>query len=81
MILDVIIHLFIESLGTIFLYAKTLLSPKENFQLKYFFSFMNLNFIFFQVAVKNKRLRDTPGVKLTCVRGLYDLPHVVKKTS
>lgn len=33
-----------------------------------------------QVLVKNKRLRDTPGVKLTCVRGKYDLPPVVKKT-
>jgi len=33
-----------------------------------------------QVLVKNKRLRDTPGVKLTCIRGKYDLAHVVKKT-
>lgn len=25
------------------------------------------------------RLRDTPGVKIKCVRGVYDLPHVVKR--
>lgn len=24
------------------------------------------------------RLRDTPGVKIKCVRGAYDLPHVIK---
>jgi len=33
-----------------------------------------------QVFVKVARLRDTPGVKIKCVRGRYDLPHVVKKT-
>jgi len=27
------------------------------------------------------RLRDTPGVKIKCVRGKYDLSHVVKKTA
>lgn len=26
------------------------------------------------------RLRDTPGVKIRCVRGAYDLPHVIKAT-
>lgn len=26
------------------------------------------------------RLRDTPGVRIKCVRGAYDLPHVKKKT-
>lgn len=31
------------------------------------------------VLVEGGRLRDTPGVKLTCVRGKYDLPHVKKK--
>ena len=31
------------------------------------------------VLVKPKKLKDTPGVKLTCVRGKYDLPHVIKK--
>ncbi|XP_055907842.1 40S ribosomal protein S12, mitochondrial [Eupeodes corollae] len=25
------------------------------------------------------RLQDVPGVKLKCVRGVYDLPHVIKK--
>ncbi|XP_012229767.1 small ribosomal subunit protein uS12m isoform X2 [Linepithema humile] len=25
------------------------------------------------------RLRDTPGVKIKCVRGKYDLPHVIKR--
>ncbi|KAG7188312.1 hypothetical protein KM043_007970 [Ampulex compressa] len=30
------------------------------------------------VLCKVKKLRDTPGVKITCVRGKYDLPHVVK---
>lgn len=25
------------------------------------------------------RLRDTPGVKIKCVRGKYDLPHVAKR--
>jgi len=33
-----------------------------------------------QVFVKVARLRDTPGVKIKCVRGRYDLPHVIKKT-
>lgn len=27
------------------------------------------------------RLRDTPGVKIKCVRGAYDLPHVIKQTA
>ncbi|CAK9832486.1 40S ribosomal protein S12, mitochondrial [Anthophora retusa] len=27
------------------------------------------------------RLQDTPGVRIRCVRGKYDLPHVVKKTT
>ncbi len=31
------------------------------------------------VLVRVGRLRDVPGVKLKCVRGVYDLPHVVKK--
>ncbi|XP_014477530.1 PREDICTED: 40S ribosomal protein S12, mitochondrial [Dinoponera quadriceps] len=26
------------------------------------------------------RLQDTPGVKIKCVRGKYDLPHVIKST-
>ncbi|KAL1453299.1 hypothetical protein WDU94_007451 [Cyamophila willieti] len=26
------------------------------------------------------RVKDLPGVKIRCVRGVYDLPHVVKKT-
>ncbi|XP_011692323.1 PREDICTED: 40S ribosomal protein S12, mitochondrial [Wasmannia auropunctata] len=30
------------------------------------------------VLCKNGRLRDTPGVKIKCVRGKYDLPHVAK---
>ncbi|XP_011165124.1 40S ribosomal protein S12, mitochondrial [Solenopsis invicta] len=30
------------------------------------------------VLCKNGRLRDTPGVKIKCVRGKYDLPHVSK---
>ncbi|CAD7087685.1 unnamed protein product [Hermetia illucens] len=32
------------------------------------------------VLVRVGRLQDVPGVKLKCVRGVYDLPHVVKKT-
>ena len=32
------------------------------------------------VLVIPKRLRDTPGVKLTCIRGKYDLGHVIKKS-
>ncbi len=32
------------------------------------------------VLVKVRNLRDVPGVKLYCVRGKYDLQHVVKKT-
>lgn len=28
------------------------------------------------VLCRNGRLRDTPGVKIKCVRGVYDLPHV-----
>lgn len=31
------------------------------------------------VLAKIARLRDTPGVKIKCIRGAYDLPHVVKK--
>ncbi|RXG52665.1 40S ribosomal protein S12, mitochondrial [Armadillidium vulgare] len=31
------------------------------------------------VLVKVARLRDTPGVKIKCVRGAYDLGHVIKK--
>ncbi|XP_034946968.1 40S ribosomal protein S12, mitochondrial [Chelonus insularis] len=30
------------------------------------------------VLVRVGRLQDTPGVKLKCVRGKYDLPHVIK---
>lgn len=31
------------------------------------------------VLCRVARLRDTPGVKLKCVRGAYDLPHVIKR--
>ncbi|CAL1527784.1 unnamed protein product [Lymnaea stagnalis] len=31
------------------------------------------------VLVQGGRLQDTPGVKLVCIRGKYDLPHVKKK--
>ncbi|MCL4125406.1 UNVERIFIED_CONTAM: hypothetical protein GTU68_008534, partial [Idotea baltica] len=31
------------------------------------------------VLVRCGRLRDVPGVKLKCVRGAYDLGHVIKK--
>lgn len=31
------------------------------------------------VLVRIARLRDTPGVKLKCIRGAYDLPHVVRR--
>lgn len=31
------------------------------------------------VLVRVGRLRDVPGVKLKCVRGKYDLPHVIKR--
>ncbi|XP_018393610.1 PREDICTED: 40S ribosomal protein S12, mitochondrial [Cyphomyrmex costatus] len=31
------------------------------------------------VLCRNGRLRDTPGVKIKCVRGKYDLPHVQKR--
>ena len=33
------------------------------------------------VLVRGGRVRDLPGVKLKCVRGKYDLAHVVKKTA
>ena len=33
------------------------------------------------VLVRVGNLRDVPGVKTKCVRGKYDLPHVVKKTN
>ena len=33
------------------------------------------------VLVRPKKLQDTPGVYLRCVRGTKDLPHVVKKKS
>ncbi|KAI5723914.1 40S ribosomal protein S12, mitochondrial-like isoform X1 [Diaphorina citri] len=32
------------------------------------------------VLCKVGRVKDLPGVKIKCVRGVYDLPHVVKKT-
>jgi small subunit ribosomal protein S12 len=32
------------------------------------------------VLVYPRNLKDVPGVKTRCVRGKYDLPHVVKKT-
>ncbi|XP_076661549.1 30S ribosomal protein S12 technical knockout [Halictus rubicundus] len=31
------------------------------------------------VLCKVGKLQDTPGVRIKCVRGKYDLPHVVKK--
>lgn len=31
------------------------------------------------VLCRVARLRDTPGVKLKCVRGAYDLPHVIRR--
>lgn len=33
------------------------------------------------VLLRGGRLRDVPGVKLKCVRGKFDLPHVKKKTA
>ncbi|KAK0163465.1 hypothetical protein PV327_007140 [Microctonus hyperodae] len=30
------------------------------------------------VLVREGRLKDVPGVKIKCVRGKYDLPHVIK---
>lgn len=33
------------------------------------------------VLIRPGNLQDVPGVKTKCVRGKYDLPHVVKKTS
>ncbi|KAK9301483.1 hypothetical protein QLX08_006185 [Tetragonisca angustula] len=32
------------------------------------------------VLCRPGKIKDTPGVKIRCVRGKYDLPHVVKKT-
>jgi small subunit ribosomal protein S12 len=33
------------------------------------------------VMIQPGKLRDCPGVKVRCVRGCYDLPHVAKTTS
>ena len=33
------------------------------------------------VLLRNGRLRDVPGVKVRCIRGKYDLPHVTKPGS
>ncbi|XP_043206687.1 40S ribosomal protein S12, mitochondrial-like [Amphibalanus amphitrite] len=33
------------------------------------------------VLVRVGRLRDVPGVKIKCIRGKYDLSHVVKKSN
>jgi len=33
------------------------------------------------VLIKVANLRDVPGVKTKCVRGKYDLAHVVKKAN
>lgn len=32
------------------------------------------------VLCRVARLRDTPGVKIKCIRGAYDLPHVIKRS-
>ncbi|KAI1284918.1 40S ribosomal protein S12, mitochondrial [Halotydeus destructor] len=32
------------------------------------------------VLVQQKRVRDVPGLRLRCVRGCYDLPHMVKRS-
>ncbi|XP_060819001.1 small ribosomal subunit protein uS12m [Bombus pascuorum] len=32
------------------------------------------------VLCKPGKIKDTPGVTIRCVRGKYDLPHVIKKT-
>ncbi|KAK3914916.1 40S ribosomal protein S12, mitochondrial [Frankliniella fusca] len=32
------------------------------------------------VLVRAGRLQDCPGVKVKCIRGKYDLPHVIKRT-
>jgi len=32
------------------------------------------------VLIRCGRLQDVPGVKLKCIRGKYDLPHVIKAT-
>lgn len=31
------------------------------------------------VLLRSARLRDTPNVWMKCIRGAYDLPHVIKK--
>lgn len=33
------------------------------------------------VLVHQRRTKDVPGLRLKCIRGCYDLPHVIKKTS
>nr|XP_012143575.1 PREDICTED: 40S ribosomal protein S12, mitochondrial isoform X2 [Megachile rotundata] len=33
------------------------------------------------VLVREGRLQDTPGVRIKCIRGKYDLPHPVKRTN
>lgn len=32
------------------------------------------------VLVHQKRVKDVPGLRLRCIRGCYDLPHVIKKS-
>jgi len=32
------------------------------------------------VMIRPGRLKDCPGVKVRCIRGCYDLPHVIKPT-
>lgn len=32
------------------------------------------------VMIRPGRLKDCPGIKVRCIRGCYDLPHVVKPT-
>lgn len=32
------------------------------------------------VLIQFKKRKDVPGLKLGCIRGKYDLPHVIKKT-
>ena len=42
--------------------------------INYFFQEHNV------VLIRSGRLQDVPNVSTKCVRGKYDLPHVVKKS-
>ena len=54
----------------------------HNLQVFYYLKYL-INYPFQEhnvVLIRSGRLQDVPNVSTKCVRGKYDLPHVVKKS-